>query len=171
MTVRRSHSRTEGNTAESGVPNGGTLGWPPFHTAAKDYYEAGYFPIPLPEGKKFPPPDGTPNDLEYNDKLLDDWLGGVYHSLKGKPDRQDWRHKNIGCIVPDGTVVFDVDGTAAKETLREMESQLGPLPRTWMSTRGEVDRYHLWFSIPDGLTWPGRLAPGIDVIYRHYRYM
>lgn len=161
----------DGSTLDESSPNRVSLGWSPFHTAAKDYYDAGYMPIPLPEGKKGPPPDGTPNGIEYSEEGLNAWLEGTYHSLKGKPDRIDKRYKNIGCIVPDGTVVFDVDGRAAHETLKEMENELGPLPATWMSFRGDPDRYHLWFACPEGLVWPGRLAPGIDVIYRHYRYM
>lgn len=161
----------KGNMGYHKPPNRQALGWSPFHTAAKDYYNAGFMPIPLPEGKKGPPSDGVPNDLEYTEDLLDDWLEGTYHSLKGKPDRIDMRAKNIGCIVDSDTVVFDVDGRAASEALQEMENELGKLPPTWMSFRGDTNRYHLWFSCPEGLVWPGKLGPGIDVIYRHYRYM
>lgn len=151
-------------------PNRASLGWSPFHTAAKDYRDAGYMPIPLPEGKKEPPPWGVPNDREFTDELLDSWLAGEYIKRNGS-SYHDNRHKNIGCIVDDGSVVFDVDGRAASEALHEMENELGKLPPTWMSFRGDVNRYHLWYSCPEGLVWPGKLGPGIDVIYRHYRYM
>lgn len=134
------------------------LGWSPFHTAAEDYYQAGFLPIPLPAGKKFPPPKGVPNDVDYNESLLEEWLS-------------DSRLRNIGAIVPDGVVVFDVDGPPGIEALAELESRLGALPKTWCSFRGDPQRYHLWFLCPANLRWPGKLGTGLDIIYRHYRYM
>ena len=159
--------RAQSNTPRANTPSRISLGWSPFHTAARDYFQAGYLPIPLPEGKKFPPPKGVPNDVEYNERQLGQWLKGIYEGR----DKPDLRYKNIGCIVPDDVVVIDVDGPAARETLVEMEEQYGALPPTWISFRGDPDRYHLWFRTPARLTWPGKLAPGIDIIYRHYRYM
>ena len=151
----------EPNTAASQTPSRVSLGWSPFHTAARDYYSAGFLPIPLPAGKKWAPPKGTPNGAEMAseyESLLERWLDRDYPC-------------NIGSIVPDGTVVFDIDGRAGQETMKELESRLGALPPTWMSFRGDPDRYHLWFNCPAGLTWPGQLGTGVDVIYRHYRYM
>jgi len=133
-------------------------GWSPFHVAAEDYYQAGYLPIPLPYGKKWAPPKGVPNDIHYGQSTLDDWLSRNYP-------------QNIGTIVPDGVVVLDIDGPSGRETLTELEKKLGPLPSTWMSTRFEPDRYHLWYAVPEGMTWPGKLGAGLDIIYRHYRYM
>src|SRR5262249_5264763 len=155
MVSRAERRDTKRSTARSIPPSAVALGWSPFHTAAKDYYQAGYLPIPLPQGKKFPPPKGVPNDLEYTEETLEGWLAVE-------------RARNIGCIVPDGVVVFDVDGKPGQETLAELEDRLGPLPATWMSFRGNPDRYHLWFVCPEGLTWPGKLGAGLDVIYRHY---
>ncbi len=147
----------EGNTMPPHTPSRISLGWSPFHTAASDYYKAGYLPIPLPEGKKFPPPKGVPNDLQYDDERLESWL-----SLP--------RYANIGTIVPEDVVVFDIDGPAGLATLAELEARLGSLPSTWMSFRGDPERFHLWFMTRAGLTWPGKLGAGLDVIYRHYRY-
>jgi len=140
------------------TPSAVSLGWSPFHTAAQDYYKAGFLPIPLPQGKKFPPPKGVPNDVDYTESTLENWLA------------RD-RAYNIGSIVPDGVVVFDIDGKPGQEALNELEERLGILPPTWMSFRGQPDRYHLWFVTPAGLRWPGKLGAGLDVIYRHYRYM
>lgn len=148
----------ERSTGQRKAPNRTALGWSPFHTAASDYYNAGFLPIPLPIGKKYPPPKGVPNDLDYTDATLEAWLA------RDKP-------KNIGSIVPSGVVVFDIDGEAGRETLTELEERYGALPPTWMSFRGNPDRYHLWFVCPRELTWPGKLGAGLDVIYRHYRYM
>jgi putative DNA primase/helicase len=159
MVVQRAQRRRgDSSTPHRSTPSAVSLGWSPFHTAASDYYKAGYLPIPLPQGKKFPPPKGVPNDVEYTEATLANWLSSP-------------RHHNIGCIVPDGVVVFDIDGKPGQETLAELENRLGPLPSTWMSFRGDPDRYHLWFVCDAGMVWPGKLGAGLDVIYRHYRYM
>lgn len=160
MEPRAARHRDEDRSTDATVaPSRISLGWSPFHVAAIDYYNAGYIPIPLPIGKKYPPPKGTPNDIgdEY-ESLLFDWLSRE-------------RPYNIGAIVPDGVVVFDVDGVPGKESLAELEKEFGQLPETWMSFRGDPDRYHLWYTVPNGTTWPGKLGAGLDIIYRHYRYM
>ena len=153
--ANRTGRKAEGSSHSALSPNRVSLGWSPFHTAAKDYHKAGYLPIPLPEGKKYPPPKGVPNDVEYTEGRLEAWLRGEY---EGREEKLDTRHKNLGCIVPDGTVVFDIDGAAARETLREMENELGPLPPTWASFRGDPDRFHLWYVCPEGTVWPGKLG-------------
>jgi putative DNA primase/helicase len=158
MVSQRRGRRNDGNTMVPNAPSRTTLGWSPFHTAAEDYYRAGYLPIPLPMGKKYPPPKGVPNDIDYTRATLDVWLA-------------DTRLWNIGSIVPDGVAVFDVDGPAGIEALTELENKYGRLPKTWMSFRGDPERFHLWFTVPNGLVWPGKLGAGVDVIYRHYRYM
>jgi P4 family phage/plasmid primase-like protien len=155
---RAQRRRSEDNMPARTTPSAVSLGWSPFHTAASDYYDAGFLPIPLPQGKKFPPPKGVPNDVEYTEGLLEEWLA------RNRP-------ANIGSIVPDGVVVLDIDGKPGQETLNELETRLGSLPPTWMSFRGDPDRYHLWFVCDAGMVWPGKLGAGLDVIYRHYRYM
>lgn len=146
------------HTTDTAPSSAVALGWSPFHAASEDYYHAGYLPIPLPQARKFPPPKGVPNDLDYTEGTLENWLA-------------DNRPKNIGSIVPDGVVVLDIDGKPGKETLAELENRMGALPKTWCSFRGDPDRYHLWFNTPAGITWPGKLGAGLDIIYRHYRYM
>jgi len=157
MTERRPR-RGQRNTAARSSPTQISLGWSPFHTAAEDYYAAGYLPIPLPQGKKYPPPKGVPNGIDYTDTTLAAWLA------TSQP-------RNIGTIVPDGCVVLDIDGAPGQETLKELENKFGELPPTWVSFRGDPDRYHLWFACRQGISWPGKLGTGLDIIYRHYRYM
>lgn len=130
----------------------------PFHLAAKDYFKAGYLPIPLPLGRKYPPPKGTPNELEITEERIQGWLNNP------KP-------RNIGTIVPDGIGVIDVDGISGQESLEELEIQLGPLPATWMTFHGDPEHYHLWFKTPPKFRLPGQAAAGIDFIHRHYRYV
>lgn len=168
--TRVAGNAAQASTAHVEMPDRTAIGYSPFHTAAIDYLRAGYLPIPLPFGKKGPPPNGTPNSLQVTEAQVLKWLAGEYTKRDGTTyhNQQD---KNIGCIVPDGYVVIDIDGAAARESLVELENTYGALPKTWMSFRGNPDRYHMWYRTPTGLTWPGRLAPGIDIIYRHYRYM
>jgi putative DNA primase/helicase len=139
-------------------PTSTSVGFSPFHMAALDYWNAGFLPIPLPLGKKSPPPKGVPNGIEITEETILAWLA-------------DTRPRNIGCIVPDGVVVIDVDGTPGRETLKELEIRYGELRSTWLSFRGDPERYHLWYAAPAGLVWPGKLGTGVDIIYRHYRYM
>lgn len=140
-------------------PASTTVGYSPFHLAAATYLKAGFMPFPLPIGKKYPPPKGVPNDINIDEKLVDEWL-------------QDPRPKNIGTIIPEGVVVIDVDGLPGKESLKELENEFGTLSNTWISFRGDPDRYHLWYSIPQTLdNWGGKLGAGLDLITRHYRYV
>jgi putative DNA primase/helicase len=131
----------------------------PFHASASAYADAGWFPIPLPMLEKSPPPDGTPNDID-----LDKYPQHLRKWLNNK------RPANIGTIVPEGIIGIDVDGPKALSTLAEFEGKYGKLPETWMSYRGNQERFHMWFWIPPARKWPGKLADGIDVLYRHYRY-
>jgi len=145
----------------------------PFHLAARDYLGAGYLPIPLPIGKKYPPPQGTPNELVVDRAQVKEWLSGNYVRVKNSEPESysDSRPKNIGSILPEGVVVLDIDGTVGIETLNELEGTYGDLPDTWISYRGDPERYHMWFRCPTDMAWPGKLGAGLDIIYRHYRYV
>jgi putative DNA primase/helicase len=139
-------------------PTSTSVGFSPFHVAALDYFKAGFLPFPLPIAKKSPPPKGVPNSIDITQDKILEWL-------------EDPKPRNIGCVVPDGLIVIDVDGLPGKETLRELESRYGDLNSTWISFRGDPDRYHLWYATTPGVVWPGKLGTGVDIIYRHYRYM
>lgn len=151
-------ARPQSSTAPRREPSAESVAFSPFHQSAMDYFHNGYLPFPLPLGKKAPPPSGVPNEIVIDLPQIHAWL-------------TDPQPKNIGTIVPDGMVVIDVDGPVGKETMRELENRLGPLPNTWISFRGDPDRYHLWFKTPNGMHWPGKLGAGVDLIHSHYRYM
>lgn len=131
----------------------------PFGAAAMPYFKNGYLPIPLPLGEKSPPPKGTPNSIEVTKREIKQWRrSGEF---------------NVGCVVPDGVLVVDVDGDkkGARRALKEVKRRLGKLPPTWRVQRSNRARYHLWYSVPAGTAWPGQMCPGVDLIYRHYRYV
>ncbi len=134
-----------------------------FASAAPVYLELGWTPIPLPTGKKSPPPPGytgtdgkTPTAAD-----IDRWLLVRFNS-------------NIGLHMSPTIVGIDVDDYEGKDgssTLAALEAQNGPLPPTWSSTsRGEGASRIYFYTIPAGVTFPGVLGPGIDVIQHHHRY-
>ena len=110
----------------------------PYAEAYELYHAAGWCPIPLPAGKKYPPPDGVTGDA-------------------GRPPTigtmRAWAERgphNIGVRVGGDIVGLDVDHYGDKtgsDTLAELEAQHGTLPPTWCSTaRGddtEIGRAHV----------------------------
>jgi hypothetical protein len=131
--------------------------------AAQTYLDNGWWPLPLPSGRKSPPPHG-------------------YTGRGGKaPTPQDvarWCETNDGANIGlhlDSTIVgIDVDDYGDKAggaTLATLVAAHGELPATWSSTsRGLGPSRIYYFRIPDGVTFPGVFGEGIDVIQRHHRY-
>lgn len=73
---------------------------------------------------------------------------------------------NIGIVTgkASGIVVIDVDGEEGEESLKNLETDYGPLPLTWEQITGGGGR-HIVFIRPD---WDHiknrvRLAPGVDI--------
>ncbi|HWP62817.1 MAG TPA: bifunctional DNA primase/polymerase [Candidatus Binatia bacterium] len=132
--------------------------------AALRYRAAGWAgTIPLPAGRKRPPPAGFtgaagrwPSDAD-----VAAWL------------RQYGAEANLALRLPDTVIGIDVDayGTKGAATFARLEAAAGPLPPTWTSTSrtdgvSEVALYR----VPAGHTWrdPG---PGVDLIHRAHRYL
>lgn len=131
--------------------------------AALDYLAAGFEPLPLPAGDKFPPPSGT--------------TGAVAGPVTAA-DVEGWRHSmrygNTALRLPDGVVGIDVDdydGKPAADTLAEREAQWGALPPTVMTTarEGGVSGIRL-YRVPPGSRFPGKVGEAIDVIQPAHRY-
>ena len=134
-----------------------------YSIAAQIYLDNGWWPLPLPSGRKSPPPHG-------------------YTGRNGKaPTREDvarWCATNDGANIGlhlDATIVgIDVDDYGDKgggATLAALIAEHGPLPATWSSTsRGLGPSRIYYFRIPEGVTFPGVFGEGIDVIQRHHRY-
>lgn len=130
------------------------------------YFQAGWPGVlPLPYGKKFPPPEG-------------------YTGADGKlPDVAElvaWMRQgpaNLALRLPAGVVGIDVDHYGDKPgmaTLQELMAQLGPLPATWSSTsRGADSPARVWlYRLPQAdIRLVGKPGPGIDVLQHHHRYL
>lgn len=95
---------------------------------ARMYFDLGFFPFQLPVGQKRPPLPrytGRKSLRPIDDEILAD-IARIPAAA------------NLGISLPVGTVAVDVDTYGTKtggSTLVAYESDLGPLPRTWHSTR------------------------------------
>jgi hypothetical protein len=138
--------------------------------AAEQYWQSGWRGIlPLPAGKKKPPPDG---------------YTGYEGAWPAYPDIQAWADgkpdSSVGLRLPRTVVGIDVDHYGAKRgghTLTHAEQVWGALPPTWLST-SRVDGVSgiRLFRIPDGveletvLAFPELGLGDVEIIQYFHRY-
>lgn len=141
-----------------------------YATAALQYWEKGWHGVlPLPPGKKYPPPE------EYTGRH-GQWpsIADIYAWTEDGPDC------NIGIRLPRTVVGIDVDaydGKSGAATLAHATELWGPLPDTVRSTArtDEVSGIRL-FTIPEGVVLRDRIQfrsddlGHIEVIQYHHRY-
>lgn len=136
----------------------------PYNTAAWEIAESGLgSPIPLPFGRKYPPPRG------------------VTGREGAAPDRRTiemWRHtgtRNVAIRLDHYVVGIDVDahdGRPGGATLTRLEEIHGPLPATWMSTARHDDTSGIrLYRVEESTATMRDPGPGIEVIRRHHRYL
>lgn len=137
----------------------------PYRDAASLYWDAGWSaPIPLPSGKKFPPPNGYTGAAGVAPSRADvqAWIDG--------PEGQG----NIALRLPDDILGIDVDAYGAKggnHTFITATDRWGALPPTWRTTSRDDSLSGIYlFRIPDGLHWPGQLGPDVELIQARHRY-
>lgn len=150
-----------------------SLALPGYAAAAGLYRAAGWRGVlPLPPGKKFPPPRGfTGHDGAWPHDAQ------IAHWVNTEPD-----DANLMLRVNYGVVGIDVDAYDAKtggRTLQEAESRWGPLPATYRSSaRGEdaVSGIRL-FRVPEGALFRGVLKfdelgiGDIEIVQPHHRFV
>lgn len=137
----------------------------PFADAFAGLWEAGWRGVlPLPPGKKFPPPRGTTGYGAPLPSFADLWSWA-----EQRPDA------NVALRMAPGQVAIDVDAYGDKPgaaTIAEQARRAGvALPATWrLSSRG-VDnlsgRYLL--RVPEGTRLVTAL-PGVEMVQPHHRY-
>jgi hypothetical protein len=165
----------------------------PYASAARAYLEAGYSPLPLPPGRKYPPPPG--------------WTGAG-RPMADLDQVRCWMQSdpagNIALRLPEGVIGVDLDlyddaskdhPAAERQTAwRELEAHLGPLPPSLRATSRDdgvsgIRLYRVppeWkgagilpaapvcegHPLPDGReATPGDLVSPGEVIQHHHRYM
>ena len=140
-----------------------------YAAAAPLYRAAGWMQvIPLPEGRKTPPPSGFTG-----------------RSRKPVTDEQVrfWSQSdptaNTGIVIPEGVLVLDIDAEQGHRVkadgakgISELSQELGALPATWSSTAHGIDSpaRHLFYKVPEGLAWKGGAIEGVDILQPGHRY-
>lgn len=140
-----------------------------YAAAAPLYRAAGWMQvIPLPEGRKTPPPSGFTG-----------------RSRKPVTDEQVrfWSQSdptaNTGIVIPEGVLVLDIDAEQGHQVkadgakgISELSQELGMLPATWSSTAHGIDSpaRHLFYKVPEGLAWKGGAIEGVDILQPGHRY-
>jgi Bifunctional DNA primase/polymerase, N-terminal len=141
----------------------------PYATGAPLYLAAGWTGVlPLPPGKKTPPPTGYTgwNGKDPSSKMIETWCTETVGEFQAA--------SNIAIHMPDGWVGIDVDhygGKAGGATLAQLEDELGPLPPTYTSTsRNDAVSGIKWFRVEPGLRWPTGPGKDIEFIHKGHRY-
>jgi Bifunctional DNA primase/polymerase, N-terminal len=131
----------------------------PYERTARVYLERGYDPLPLPAGRKHPPPKG---------------FTGYGGALVTERDVARWLRLgpfgNIALRAPEGVVGIDVDAYHdGLVTLADLEEAHGKLPPSWTSTSRTDGSSVRLYRCPVPL--PGVLGAGIEVVQHHHRYL
>ncbi|MCZ0914110.1 bifunctional DNA primase/polymerase [Gordonia amicalis] len=139
-----------------------------YGAAAPAYWKSGWRAIlPLPRGRKFPPPSGYTGDGAAVPSYADITALGEDHPTG-----------NLALVMPDGVIGIDVDdypGKRGGETLAKAESAWGALPPTVRSTsRDDGVSGILCFRVSPGRRWKSQLDLGgtsdVEIIQRSHRY-
>ena len=140
-----------------------------YAAAAPLYRAAGWMQvIPLPEGRKTPPPSGFTGRSRkpVTDEQVQVWS-------QATPDA------NTGIVIPEGVLVLDIDAEQGHRVkadgakgISELSQELGALPATWSSTSHGIDSpaRHLFYKVPEGLAWKGGAIEGVDILQPGHRY-
>ncbi len=149
----------------------------PFLRWVDRYFEAGWYPFPLPPNKKAPPPSGSTgfqNEVSREEwkAKLDGWKRVAKNAKRGDVRAAS----NVGLRIPRGMLAIDVDAYKASgaESLARLEEDYGPLPATWTVTARSdgasgIRIYRLRPGEED-LKWPGKLGEGIETLHWGHRY-
>ena len=140
-----------------------------YAAAAPLYRAAGWMQvIPLPEGRKTPPPSGFTGRSRkpVTDEQVRFWA-------------QSDPTANTGIVIPEGVLVLDIDAEQGHQVkadgakgISELSQELGALPATWSSTSHGIDSpaRHLFYKVPEGLAWKGGAIEGVDILQPGHRY-
>ncbi|CAN5601300.1 hypothetical protein BH24ACT5_BH24ACT5_17360 [soil metagenome] len=125
---------------------------------ARVYIGLGWSPIPLPAGKKWPPPNG-----------ITGWRGR--YTTVTDLEHFDWSG-NIAIRLPSDVIGIDIDVyDGGDASLAGLEERLGGLPPTrWSTSRTDGSGIGL-FRVPVGTVLVTDPAKGIDIIQAHHRYV
>ncbi|WNY15164.1 DNA primase/polymerase/helicase [Rhodococcus phage MacGully] len=140
--------------------------------AAPVYIRRGWTtPLPLPAGRKYPPPeDSTGNFPEVDPGTIESWV-------------EQMEDQNLGLRMPRVSIGgepmevigIDIDQYEEKkgwDAIQSVFERIGALPPTyWSSSRGSDDPSGIrYFLVPAGQKWVGKVCDDVEVIQRTHRY-
>lgn len=155
---------------------GGPVEGGAYTRAALDYLAAGWPVVPVGTDKKLLVSGRTGNTGMDADA---DQVG---------QEARSFTRANLALRMPPGVVGLDVDAYGGKHgdvTISLLETELGPLPDTCVSSARSWPSGIRFYRIPEGLKLPGELMAkdesgtygtvgqlfkGVDVVQRHHRY-
>jgi putative DNA primase/helicase len=116
-------------------------------------------PLPIPHGRKDPPPKGTTG-------RDGDWP--TAETVAAWCERRP--HHNIALWLPDDAIGLDVDEHSRPGATVALVELTGPLPATWCSSARPHPSGIYVYRVPPGLRWKANPVPGVDVIQHTHRY-
>ncbi|OBH20822.1 bifunctional DNA primase/polymerase [Mycolicibacter sinensis] len=157
---------TNGSSRNTNGANDETPAVAGYADAVPVYLEAGWAPIPLPTGQKWPPPRGAT---------------GRGNPLPSAADCHAWaddpRHAggNTALRMPPTVVGIDVDDYGDKPgaaTLAGWEFSWGQRPATWRSSSRGTDTVSgiYYYRIPAGVELDSNPDKGVEIVQHHHRY-
>jgi putative DNA primase/helicase len=132
----------------------------PFASGWRGAYDAGWHPIPLPPGAKWPPPKGTTG------------ADGRDYSYADLTALEDNGHNNLGARFPANVIGLDWDVRKGALGFRELTAglQIDHVPY-FENGRGDGSGIYLWRLAPDmDESHLGDSIEGVDIIRRGHRY-
>lgn len=165
----------------------------PFRRAASRYRAAGWRgTLPLPAGKKSPPPVGTTGHRASHPtrKRVAAWLGdptrrgaNIALRLAGIASGSENNVGKTATPTENATDAFEIVGIDVDhyvkgdkdkrggDQLAALIDQLGPLPQTWISSARTDGKSGIrYFRVPAGLTLRGQADKDIECVYRGHRF-
>jgi hypothetical protein len=133
----------------------------PYAAAAPTYLKYGWHPLPVPWGKKTPPPNGTTGHDRHPPTI---------HTVQmwcTKPAFEDKARGNICLVMGDEQLGIDIDhygNKAGGDTLKALEAKLGALPATAVSTaRHDKISGIRFYRVPAGRKWKESAGKDIEI--------
>lgn len=165
----------------------------PFAATNARYRAAGWRgTLPLPAGKKSPPPVGTTGHRASHPtrKQIAAWLGdptrrgaNIALRLAGIASGSESNVGKTATPTENATDAFEIVGIDVDhyvkgdkdkrggDQLAALIDQLGPLPQTWISSARTDGKSGIrYFRVRAGLTFRGQVDKDIECVYRGYRF-
>ena len=134
----------------------------PYASAAVDYFEAGFSPLPLLHGHKKHPPRGFTG-----------WSGADPDLDQVKEWCDEHGARNIAIRLPADLVAIDVDGYGdhrGGDTIARLVGELGQPGPTVCATARDLPSGKFLYRVPAGTQLQTSAGPGVDIIQRRHRY-